>query len=32
MERRRNRPEKYDRELVHKTGARVLPAFQQLGK
>ncbi len=24
MERRRNRPEKYDRELVHKTGGRVL--------
>ena len=26
MERRRNRPEKYDRELVHKTGARCAAA------
>lgn len=27
MERRRNRPEKYDRELVHKTGALACCVF-----
>lgn len=32
MERRRNRPEKYDRELVHKTGARLGAVTPVVGK